>query len=57
VLMDRNSELTRALGIRRVPTVIVVDRARRATWIQEAYPGNLKVLEAVRVAASVEQVR
>jgi peroxiredoxin len=54
VLVDRGSRLTNRLGLRRIPTVIVVNRERRITFVHEAYPGNPKILEAIRVAGSVE---
>jgi peroxiredoxin len=57
VLTDPGGRLPRALGVRRVPTVMVVDRRRRVTYIHEGYPGNAEVLRAVRAAASRETER
>jgi peroxiredoxin len=54
VLVDRGSRLTNRLGLRRIPTVIVVNRERRITFVHEAYPGNPAILEAIRAAGSVE---
>jgi peroxiredoxin len=48
VLLDSRQELAGALGLRRVPTVMVLDRQRRTTYIHEAYPGNPPVLAAIR---------
>jgi len=52
VLLDGRSELARQVGVRRVPTVLVLDRQRRATYVHEAYPGNPPVLAAIRKALS-----
>ncbi len=52
VLLDGRSELARQIGLRRVPTVLVLDRQRRVTYVHEAYPGNPPVLAAVRKALS-----
>jgi peroxiredoxin len=52
VLLDSRKGLTAALGLRRVPTVMVLDRGRKVTCVYEAYPGNVKVLAAIRKAAS-----
>lgn len=50
VLLDGRRALSGPLGLRRVPTVLVLDRERRVTWLHEAYPGNPAVLRAVRAA-------
>jgi peroxiredoxin len=50
VLLDGRRVLSSPLGIRRVPTVLVLDRRRRVTWLHEAYPGNPAVLRAIRAA-------
>jgi peroxiredoxin len=50
VLYDPGSHLARRLAVRRVPTVIVLDRDRRITYVHEGYPGNAEVLKAVRAA-------
>lgn len=55
VLVDRGSRLSRQLGLRRVPTVLVVNRERRIAAVFEAYPGNPKVLAAIRAAGSAEE--
>jgi len=52
VLLDGRAELARQLGLRRVPTVLVLNRERRATTVHEAYPGNPVVLAAIRKALS-----
>ncbi len=54
VLVDRGSRLTSRLGLRRIPTVIVVNRERRITFVHEAYPGNPAILTAIRAAGSAE---
>ncbi len=51
VLLDGRQALSGPLGLRRVPTVLVLDRHRRVTWLHEAYPGNPAVLRAIRAAA------
>ncbi|MBU0607140.1 MAG: TlpA family protein disulfide reductase [Armatimonadetes bacterium] len=52
VLLDSRQDLAHRLGLRRVPTVMVLDRERRATTVHEAYPGNPAVLAAIRKALS-----
>ncbi len=52
VLLDHRSPVSRALRVRKVPTVVVVDRARKITYVHEAYPGNPAGLSAIRSAAS-----
>ena len=54
VLVDRNSRLSRQLGLRRIPTVLVVNRERSVTYVHEGYPGNPEALRAIRTAASAE---
>ena len=51
VLYDPGGHLAGRLGVRRVPTVVVLDRQRRITYVHEGYPGNAEVLKAVRAAA------
>jgi peroxiredoxin len=50
VLLDGQRKVGTALGVRRVPTVMVLDEERRVRWVHEAYPGNPVVLKAVRGA-------
>jgi len=52
VLIDRGSRLSRQLGLRRVPTLLVLNRERRVTAAFEAYPGNPALLKAIRAAGS-----
>ena len=52
VLLDGQRTLGTALGVRRVPTVLVLNRERKVTWLHEAYPGNPAVLKAIRGALS-----
>ena len=52
VLLDGQRTLGTALGVRRVPTVMVLGRDRKVTWLHEAYPGNPAVLKAIRGALS-----
>jgi len=52
VLLDSRRGLARQLGLRHVPTVVVLDRQRRVTYVHEAYPGNPPVLRAIRKALS-----
>lgn len=52
VLVDRGSRFTNRLGLRRIPTVIVINRERKITFVHEAYPGNPTILQAIREAAS-----
>jgi peroxiredoxin len=52
VLLDGQRTLGTALGLRRVPTVMVLNRERKVTWLHEAYPGNPAVLKAIRSALS-----
>jgi peroxiredoxin len=54
VLIDRGSRLSRALRVRHVPTVLILNRGRKIVWVHEAYPGNIKVLEAIRRAGAAE---
>ena len=51
VLLDTGGRLSRRLEIRRVPTIIVVDRQRQITYVHEGFPGNPAILHAVRAAA------
>lgn len=52
VLLDGQRTLGTALGVRRVPTVMVLGRDRKVRWLHEAYPGNPPVLKAIRRALS-----
>ena len=52
VLVDRNSRLSHKLGLRRIPTVLVLNRERHITAVFEAHPGNPKVLAAIRETGS-----
>jgi len=54
LLIDRRKRLSRQLRLRRVPTIIVLNRERKITYVHEAYPGNLGVLQAIREAASAK---
>ncbi|MFQ6131351.1 MAG: peroxiredoxin family protein [Armatimonadota bacterium] len=54
VLIDRGSRLSKRVGLRRVPTLLVVGRERRITFVHEGYPGNPHVLRAIRAAASTQ---
>lgn len=46
ILLD-NKQHSQALGIRRVPTVLILDRNRKVIWAHEAYPGNDEIEEAL----------
>lgn len=46
VLLD-DETLSHALGIRRVPTVLVLNRERKVVWAYEAYPGNDRIEQAL----------
>jgi peroxiredoxin len=50
VLLDPGGVLSRRLGVRRVPTLIVARRGQ-VTYVHEGYPGNGAVLRAIRKAA------
>jgi len=50
VLLDGEKTLANTLGLRRVPTVVILNRGRRVTYVKEAYPGNPVVLRAIRKA-------
>lgn len=52
VLLDSGRTLSGPLGLRHVPTIIVLDRERRARFVYEAWPGNHVVLGAIRRTAS-----
>lgn len=52
VLLDSARTLSGPLGLRHVPTIIVLDRERRARFVYEAWPGNHVVLRAIRRTAS-----
>ena len=51
VLLDSKRALSGAMGVRRVPTLVVLNRRRTVSFVHEAYPGNMKVLAAIRRAA------
>lgn len=51
VLMDPRRSTATALGVRHVPTVFVLDRNRMIRHVFEGYPGNPKLLQAIRDAA------
>jgi len=53
VLIDRTSRLSSELGLRRIPTVLVLNRERRVTAVFEAHPGNPGLLDAIRAAGSM----
>ena len=55
VLYDPGGHLAGRLGVRRVPTVVVIDNQRRITYVHEGYPGNAEVLKAVRAAAASQE--
>jgi peroxiredoxin len=48
VLIDRRSRLSTALRLRHVPTILVLDQDRVIRHVFEGYPGNPKLLQAVR---------
>jgi thiol-disulfide isomerase/thioredoxin len=52
VLVDRGKRLSQSLGVRRIPTIVVLNRERRVASVFEAHPGNPALLEAIREAAS-----
>lgn len=52
VLLDSGRALSGPLGLRHVPTIIVLDRERRARFIYEGYPGNHVILRAIRRTSS-----
>lgn len=52
VLVDRTGRLSQAFGVRRIPTILVLDRRRQTVARFEAYPGNPRLLAAIRRAAS-----
>jgi len=52
VLIDRTSRLSKQLGLRRIPTILILNRERRITAVFEAHPGNPKLLAAIRAAGS-----
>ena len=55
VLVDRDSRLSQTLGIRHVPTVFVLNRERKIVWVHEGYPGNSRLLRAIRQAQSTAE--
>ena len=52
VLLDSGRTLSAPLGLRHVPTILILDRHRRARFVYEAYPGNHVALRAIRRTAS-----
>lgn len=47
VLLD-NGGWIKTLRLRRVPTVMVLDRQRNVIWLREAYPGNTAIEQALK---------
>lgn len=47
VLLD-DGTLSRRLGVRRIPTVLVLNQSRRVVWAHEGYPGNEVLERAIR---------
>ncbi len=39
---------TKELGLRRVPTVTILDEKRQVVYLREVYPGNDKLEKALR---------
>jgi len=52
VLVDRGSRLSRELGLRHIPTILVLNSQRTIRFAYERYPGNLVVLQGIRAAMS-----
>ncbi|MBM3501734.1 MAG: TlpA family protein disulfide reductase, partial [Armatimonadetes bacterium] len=52
VLIDRGSRLSRKLGLRRIPTLLVLNRERGISAVFEAHPGNTALRQAIRAAGS-----
>ncbi len=48
VLIDADGAWSTRLGLRRVPTVVILDRRRKVVWLREGYPGNGKLEDAIR---------
>lgn len=46
VLLD-DTTWSQKLGIRRVPTVIILNKERKSFYIREGYPGNFSIEKAV----------
>jgi len=55
VLIDRQGGLSAMLKLRHVPTILVLDRQRMIRHVFEGYPGNPKLLAAVRDTVSAGQ--
>jgi len=47
VLLD-DGTWTKKLGLRRVPTVMILDQKRQVVYLREVYPGNDKLEKALR---------
>lgn len=47
VLLD-DGTWTKKLGLRRVPTVMILDEQRQVVYLREVYPGNAKLEKALR---------
>jgi peroxiredoxin len=52
MLLDLGGRLSERMNVRRVPTLLVVDRERRVTYVHEGFPGNPALLRAVREASA-----
>ena len=52
VLIDRDKRLSAELGLRHVPTIMVLDRSRVIRHVHEGYPGNTLLLRSIRDALS-----
>lgn len=50
VVIDKGSTTTTNWGVRRVPTLFVLDNARRVRHVFEGFPGELPLLRAVHEA-------
>jgi len=49
VLLD-DGTWTKKLGLRRVPTVMILDEKRQVVYLREVYPGNDKLEKALRAS-------
>jgi len=52
VLVDRDSVLSASLGLRHIPTIMVLDGQRTVRFVYEAFPGKLVLLHGIRSALS-----
>lgn len=55
ILIDRRGTLAATLGLRHVPTIFVLDRDRVIRRVFEGYPGNARLLQAIRDVASARR--